>query len=67
MICYKDKTFCLSDCVRKDCYRFLSEEDRKGARIWWSHDPENAPIAVADFSNDCIWYTPNDVTGREGE
>lgn len=57
MMCYKDKTFCSSDCVFKECPRFFGEEEREGARRWWSHDPDNAPIAFADFSPSCILYT----------
>jgi hypothetical protein len=63
-LCYKDKTFCSSDCVVSDCWRFLSDEDREGARKWWPHDPDNAPIALSDFSKDCFWYKPSK---REGE
>ena len=43
MICYKDKTFCSSDCTNKDCHRFFSDEVREGARKWWDHDPDNVP------------------------
>lgn len=56
MICYKDKTFCSSNCIRKDCWRYFGDEQQDGARKWWSHDPDNAPITFSDFSNDCFWY-----------
>ena len=56
MISYKDRTFCMSDCVNKDCDRFYSKEVVEGARAWWSHDPDNAPIAVTDFSKRCGEY-----------
>lgn len=56
MMCYKDKTFCKSDCKNKDCFRFFSEADREGSRRWWSHDPENAPIDFSDFSSKCEGY-----------
>lgn len=56
MMSYKDRTFCDSDCVNKSCYRYLGEYQREGARQWWSHDPDNAPIAWADFSGHCEEY-----------
>jgi len=57
MMCYKDKTFCNSDCIVSSCFRFFSEEDREGSRKWWSHDPDKAPIAMSDFSEACGSYT----------
>jgi hypothetical protein len=56
MICYKDRTFCYSNCTNKNCYRFFGEEEKEGARKWWSHDPDNAPIAFSDFSATCEAY-----------
>lgn len=56
MLCYKDMTFCRSDCKNSQCFRFFSEEVREGSRKWWSHDPDNAPIAFANFSNNCDGY-----------
>lgn len=55
MICYKDKTFCLASqdrCQNTKCYRFLSDDEREKARIWWGSD--EAPIAFADFWDGCI-------------
>lgn len=57
MPCYKDRTFCRSDCQNKECFRFFGDEQRAGARSWWSHDPDNAPIAFSDFSLKCEGYT----------
>lgn len=58
MICYKDQTFCKSDCTNTDCFRYFGDDEREGARKWWSHNPDNAPIAWSDFSSDCSDYTP---------
>lgn len=58
MICYRDMTFCSSDCDNRECRRHFSEEVEKGARKWWSHDPDNAPIAFSDFSKTCPDYLP---------
>lgn len=56
MMSYKDQTFCKSDCTNTDCYRYFGEYHRDAARKWWSHDPDNAPIAWADFSVSCEEY-----------
>lgn len=56
-ICYKDRTFCDSDCKNTDCFRNFTDDERRGARMWWHHDPDNAPIAFADFSETCEEYT----------
>jgi hypothetical protein len=53
MLYYKDRTFCKSSCVNTECFRYFGEEEAEGAERWWSHDPENAPIAFSDFSKDC--------------
>ena len=53
MICYKDMTFCDAFCANKECYRYFGKEQDEGARKWWSHDPENAPVAFSDFSEGC--------------
>ena len=53
---YRDMTFCASDCINTDCARHFGEAEREGSRLWWNHDPDNAPIAVADFSDVCEHY-----------
>lgn len=58
MICYRDMTFCASDCTNTACHRHFGPEQQKGARSWWSHDPENAPVAFSDFSDTCPDYHP---------
>jgi len=55
-LCYRDMTFCASDCINTDCTRHFGEAEREGSRLWWNHDPDNAPIAVADFSDVCEHY-----------
>jgi hypothetical protein len=56
-LCYKDRTFCRSDCVNTECFRHWGKEQQEGARKWWSHDPGNAPVAFSDFSSKCEGYT----------
>lgn len=60
-LCYKDRTFCKSDCVNTECSRRLSDEVLEGARKWWGHDPDNAPIALSDFHSGCEGYTKPEV------
>ena len=54
MICYKDKTFCKSDCVNTSCFRNFTDEERANSVKWWGG--EGAPIAMADFSKECDVY-----------
>jgi hypothetical protein len=49
-LCYKDKTFCRSDCANTTCFRFMYRGLIKEA------DDFGLPIAVADFSVDCKDY-----------
>lgn len=66
MLCFMDRSFCNSDCVRAECYRNYSPARSEQARKWWSHDPDNAPIALADYKTGCEDYLPpkNTPTGR---
>jgi len=50
MLCYKDKTFCHSDCTNTSCWRYLSEHDAERA------EQLNLPISMSDFSTDCPDY-----------
>ena len=50
MISYKDITFCNSDCINKDCPRYLSDKIIDGA------NKIQLPLAQADFSEQCKGY-----------
>lgn len=63
MMCFRDKTFCSSDCTNALCHRHFGEDERAAARRWWGHDPDNAPVAFADFSADCTDYAPPALEG----
>lgn len=52
MLCYKDRTFCASDCTDRDCYRHANPDDMKKAEAL------NLPVAWADFSATCTGYRP---------
>ena len=61
MICYKDQTFCASDCKNTECFRNFTETIKEEAIRWWGS--EDVPIAYADFSSSCDSYTPPLKTG----
>ena len=55
-LCYKDMTFCWSDCTNTTCLRHFGDAEREGSRKWWDHDPDNAPVAMSDYSEVCEAY-----------
>ena len=50
MLCYRDMTFCQSDCTNKECSRFISEAVVEGS------EKTGLPLAVSDFSETCEDY-----------
>lgn len=50
MLCYKDKTFCKSDCLNTECHRYYDAGVQKDA------DDFGLPIASSDFSKSCKYY-----------
>lgn len=50
-LCYKDQTYCLSDCTNRNCHRFVTEEIREQAIAL------GLSMAYADFSKNCEEYT----------
>lgn len=56
MICFRDMTFCSSDCVNDKCYRHFGTDDQEAANEWWEDMRGKAPIAFSDFSNICTLY-----------
>ena len=54
MLCFKDMTFCSSDCCNQLCGRYFGDSERAQAKAWWKGD--NAPVAFSDFSADCDRY-----------
>lgn len=55
MTCYKDITFCKSDCAHYVCFRFYGPEQHQAAISWCDGD-SNASVAMADFSEECEDY-----------
>ena len=51
MICYRDRSYCQSDCTNTDCPRFISEAVVEGS------EKTGLPLAVSDFSETCEEYT----------
>lgn len=60
MICYRDMTFCSSDCLRtkQECHRVYDEETAAAAKEWWSGCKGEPPVAFSDFSGHCPSYLP---------
>lgn len=52
MLCYKDRTFCNSDCINTECYRYYDEGVAQDARNF------GLPVALADFHKTCDYYLP---------
>jgi len=59
MLCYRDRTFCGSDCVNDSCmYNFSPQEQQKAIK-WWGG--EDVPVAFSDMTRDCKFYKgPNE-------
>jgi hypothetical protein len=62
MLCFRDMTFCHSNCVNAKCDRHFSEAEKEKARSWWKRiggKPEDGPrVAFRDFSGECERYKP---------
>ena len=58
MLCYRDRTFCHSDCINTECRRYLPPTDEIRAKEL------ELPIAWSDFSTDCPDYTPEVENGE---
>ena len=63
MMCYKDMTFCWSDCTNTSCHRYFGATQEKEADMWWGGP--NAPVALSDFSGSCPDYKPKGVCVKE--
>lgn len=50
MLCYKDQTYCLSDCTNNLCHRFVTQKIREQAIAF------GLTMAYADFSKNCEDY-----------
>lgn len=59
MMCYKDQSFCKSDCENTRCFRnmYWVYTDEK-AKAYFKENPW-MPVSVADFSKDCKEYENN--------
>ena len=52
MLCYRDQSYCQSDCTNTDCSRFISEAVVEGS------ERTGLPLATCDFSKECKDYQP---------
>jgi len=57
MICYRDQSYCASDCINSQCFRYLSDKVKAGA------EKCGLPIAMADFSEECKGYMKEKTNG----
>lgn len=53
-MCFRDMTFCKSDCTNATCVRHFGDKERAESVVWWGGP--GAPIAFGDFSKDCAAY-----------
>lgn len=49
-LCYKDQTFCNSDCRNMECFRYYDEGVRQDAEDF------GLPVALSDYSKSCDHY-----------
>ena len=47
MMCYRDRTFCVSPACQNRCGCKLTEKIKEDAEKWWGKP--NAPIACSEF------------------
>ena len=57
MICYRDQSYCASDCINVECFRYLSDE------VYQRANEVRLPIATADFSEECKGYMKEKTNG----
>jgi hypothetical protein len=61
MLCFRDMTFCASNCVNSECRRHFGPDDMIAAAKWWesfNSPDEDPPVAFSDFSDGCKDYKP---------
>lgn len=57
MLCFKDQTFCGSDCVNEDCHRYFGDAQRAEAKAWAARSGLRfPPVMMADYSKRCDDY-----------
>lgn len=49
MICFRDKTFCVSPNCENKCGYKLTDEIKKEADKWWGKGEGQAPISMSYF------------------
>jgi hypothetical protein len=58
MMCFRDMSFCSSNCTNVGCHRHYGPDEKEAARRWWRDMPGEAPVAFMDFSPNCRDYIP---------
>lgn len=57
-LCFKDMSFCSTDCVNTACYRNFSPKLRQQAKEWWGKSKGEPPVAFMNLM--CDKYMPPD-------
>lgn len=50
MMCYRDRTYCVSANCKNKCGRQLTDEIQQAAYEWWGG--RDAPICISEFCDD---------------
>lgn len=59
MLCYRDRTYCVSPCANTDCPRRLTDSIIEEAKAF------GLPTAQAHFADSCLGYrAPGDSNGK---
>jgi hypothetical protein len=59
MMCYRDMTFCASDCTNAECFRHLTPEIERKAKL------VGLDLALSDFHETCASYRPPGLVDAE--
>ena len=59
MLCFRDMSFCGSDCSNTACHRHFGPDQEAAAKAWAKRSgfKDGAPVAFSDFSEGCNDYT----------
>ena len=60
MLCFRDQTFCASNCVRSECEKHFGPDDKEAAEAWAKRIGlyPAVPVSRNDHSGECPDYRP---------
>jgi hypothetical protein len=59
MLCFRDRSFCASDCTNTACPKHFGEDDKLAAKEWARRigfDEGEVPVSFSDLSKGCPEY-----------